>query len=450
MSLGQNLEQRQTQSLVMTPQLQQLLRLVQMTNLELDAHVEQELESNPLLEKNREQTESNTPQDQDPAWNGPSSMGSAGVDAFDAMNLVAQPTSLNEHLATQIMLGDGADNLRAIAILLVGELQDDGYLRIDLDEFADRHDLSGIDVQLALNLVQACEPTGIGARSLRECLWLQLAENNSLNPDIETLLNVLPEVSNNDPAKLCEKIGITPARLASLLERIRVLDPKPGLKFNLATVTLAIPDVFVRADPQGGWRIELNTENLPRVLVNNQYAAHINTLKDKEKAYISECRTRANWLVKAMEQRARTILLVSNEIVKQQAAFFAGSRADIKPLTQKDVALNLQIHESTVSRAAAGKFISCKQGNFPMQFFFSQGIATSDGQSSVSSHAVKEKIRKVIEEEDPKKTLSDDKIVRILKDTGLSIARRTVTKYREALNVPSSVQRKRLNALKKR
>ncbi len=449
MALGQNLEQRQTQSLVMTPQLQQLLRLVQMTNLELNAHVEAELESNPLLEKNRETTDNTTPEDQ--PWNGPSSIGrSSSSDSFDAINLVAQTTSLNEHLSTQIMLGDGANNLRAIAILLVGELQDDGYLRCDLDEFADRHALAKMDVTLALNLLQACEPTGIGARDLRECLWLQLAEDNALNPDFEALLNVLPEVSTSDPAKLSEKLGVTEPRLATLLARIRSLDPKPGLKFTGGTMQLAVPDVFVRADPQGGWRIELNTENLPRVLVNNQYAAHINTLKDEEKAYISECRTRASWLVKAMEQRARTILSVANEIVKQQAAFFAGGVTDLKPLMQKDVALNLQIHESTVSRAAAGKYISCKQGNFPMQFFFSQGIATADGQDAVSSRAVKEQIRKIIGGEDPKKPLSDDKIVQILKDTGLTLARRTVTKYREALKLPSSVQRKRMNALKKR
>lgn len=449
MALGQNLEQRQTQSLVMTPQLQQLLKLVQMTNLELNAHVDAELESNPLLEKTRETAETEPLDDQ--PWNGPSSIGTPGSrDGFDAINLIAQTTSLTEHLSTQIMLGDGEDNIRAIAILLVGELQDDGYLRCDLDEFADRHRLSDIDVALALNLLQACEPTGIGARSLKECLWLQLAEDDALNTDIEALLSVLPEVSSADPARLSEKIGVSEPRLTSLLARLRSLDPKPGLKFTGGTMQLAVPDVFVRADPQGGWRIELNTENLPRVLVNNQYAAHINTLKDEEKAYISECRTRASWLVKAMEQRARTILSVANEIVKQQAAFFAGGVVDLKPLMQKDVALKLQIHESTVSRAAAGKYISCKQGNFPMQFFFSQAIATSDGKEAVSSRAVKEQIRRIIGGEDPKKTLSDDKIVKILKDTGLTLARRTVTKYREALNLPSSVQRKRMNALKKR
>lgn len=446
MSLSQSLEQRQTQSLVLTPQLKQLLRIVQMNNAELSAHIETELEQNPLLERAADIEPPDTAPE--PSL---SSLGSGvqGSDSdFDLMANVAEQPSLVEHLTRQIVLSEEPLAIRHLALNLAGELLDDGYLGTSLEEFTERSGAKAVDADRALRLVQDCEPTGVGARNLKECLRLQLQEQNFLIPEIELLLDQLTKLSTADPAKLCEDVGVSKARLATLMGRIRALDPKPGLKFTGGTASPVTPDIFVRADPMHGWRVDLNTDALPRILVNNQYTAFINTLKEEDRAYVSECRAKANWLVKAMEQRARTILNVAMEIVKRQSGFFAGGVADLAPLTQRNVADALSIHESTVSRVVSSKYLSCKQGNFPLQFFFSQNISQKGRETGVSSTAVQEQIRKLIAQESVKKPLSDDKIVTILKDTGLVIARRTVTKYREALKLPSSVQRRRMNALK--
>lgn len=447
MALGQHLELRHTQSLVLTPQLQQLLRLVQMSNIELAAHIDAELESNPLLEKSNE----NEAPAEDQSWSdlalpstGPASS------TLESTQLVAEQRTLHDHVLQQIALIDTPKRIFAAARIIVGELQDDGYIRSDLREIRLRHGIECDEMKEALKLVQSCEPTGVGARDLSECLSLQLVEKGMLCADMQALLERLADIPDAGLERLSTELDLNNTQLFDFISVIRSLDPKPGEQFSSGVIQFAVPDVFVRAEPHGGYNVELNTENLPRVLVNNVYSAHINTLNDEERAYISECRTRANWLIKAMEQRAGTILGVVSELVSQQAAFFAGGVQDLRPLTQRDVAEKLNIHESTVSRASAGKFLSCKQGNFPFQFFFTGGVAGADGEKTVAATAVQEQIRTLILNEDQKKTLSDDKLVTILKDRGVSIARRTVTKYREALKLPSSVQRRRLNALKKR
>lgn len=436
MALSPRIEIRQNQSLVMTPQLQQAIKLLQMSNLELADYVAAEVERNPLLELI-------APPSAAPAGSRMVGM-SGGIAETNPLDAVAATISLREHLRDQVgaMRVKSAETLSAYA--LIDELDDDGYLRAPFPEIAARHHTGIADVIRALALVQSCDPAGIGARSLRECLTLQLRERNRLDPAMQILLDNLRMVGTGQYRELRDACGVDAGDLAEMLAELRALDPKPGLRFTVAEVQLAVPDVYVAKSTAGAWAVELNTETLPRILMNNVYASSLGATDAKAKAFISECSSSASWLVRSLEQRARTILKVASEIVLRQEGFFAEGVGKMRPLTQRAVAERLGLHESTISRVTAGKFLSCARGNFELRYFFSSSIQSVAGGEAFSGAAVRERIRSLIRNEAAARALSDDRIVAILNEEGIDIARRTVAKYREGMGILSSVERRRL------
>ncbi|HEU0221809.1 MAG TPA: RNA polymerase factor sigma-54 [Paracoccaceae bacterium] len=481
MGLGQRLELRQTTQLVMTPQLQQAIRLLQMSNLELSAFVTAEMERNPLLEVDpREETPAPPPEpeprledrlrdavpgtaeaeldasrdslydeappDLQTGWASPGGRGVQGQEAPDFTEAIAGATALRDHLIAQIGLMSAPPSRLALGRLLVDELDEAGYLRTPERELAERYGLPWAEIEAAVGLLQSCDPPGIGARSLAECLALQLAAKNRLDPAMQAVLDHLELLAQGRFDRLMELAGVGSEDMADIVAEIRALDPKPGCAFQVTPLETVLPDILLRRDRAGGWVVELNSETLPRLLVNNSYAARISARYGTARSYISECRASASWLLKTLESRARTILKVASEIVRRQEGFFAQGVSALRPMTLRDVAEAVGMHESTISRVTSGKYLACERGLFELRFFFSTGVASSDGGESLSSTAIRDRIRRLIDEEEPQNILSDDTIVSILKRDGVDIARRTVAKYREAMSIPSSVQRRRLKA----
>lgn len=435
MALSPRLEIRQTQSLVMTPQLQQAIKLLQMSNLELAEYLAAEVEKNPLLEV------------APPVPAGTGTGGGAGGGADDDGNWiegVAAEVTLHAHLQAQIGAMRGPPAAIEAALLIADELEEDGYLRSSLADVAARHRLRAADALAGLTLVQACDPLGVGARDLKECLALQLRERDRLDPAMAAMLDNLALVARGRLDELERACGVDAEDIADMLAEIRALDPKPGLRFARPRVEVAVPDVHVRRGPNGSWTVELNTETLPRVLMNNVYATQVRGADDTTRAFVSECSARASWLIRSLEQRARTILKVATEVVRRQERFFEVGTSGLRPLTRRAVAEQLGLHESTVSRVASGKFLACEQGCFEFQHFFVSAIQAVSGGEAFSSAAVQERIRGLVQAEPASRILSDDKIVAVLKGEGIDIARRTVAKYREAMGIPSSVDRRRL------
>ena len=285
------------------------------------------------------------------------------------------------------------------------------------------------------------------ARDLSECMALQLKERGELDGPMQLMLDNLTMLAGHDLPGLAKVCGISVAELAVYAARLRALAPKPGLAYGSDAAGVVEPDVFVHERPDGGWAVELNSETLPRVLVNSRYYAEVcsGTKDEKVKSYMSECSQNASWLVKRLDQRARTILKVSSEIVKLQDGFFAYGIDHLRPLNLKTVAEAIEMHESTVSRVTSNKYIATTRGTFELKYFFTAGIASVDGGEAYSAEAVRHKIRILIDEEtDVKSVLSDDKLVKLLQAQDIDIARRTVAKYRESLGIPSSVQRRRI------
>jgi RNA polymerase sigma-54 factor len=432
MALSPRLEVRQQQSLVMTPQLQQAIRLLRMSNLELAEHLRAEVEKNPLLEL--------APPS---AGAAPVRRGGSGDGGF--LESIAAEVTLHEHLHARI--GEMRAPAAAVeaALIVADELEEDGYLRVPLAEVASRHRLTAAQAAAGLRLVQSCEPAGVGARSLAECLALQLRERDRLDPAMAALLENLPLAAAGRFAELRALCGVDAEDLADMLAEIRALDPKPGLRFAKARVEAKIPDVHVRRAAAGTWTVELNAETLPRLLVNNVYAASAGG-DARTRAFISECRAGASWLARSLEQRARTILRVAREIVERQERFFALGTAGLRPLTQRAVADRLGLHESTISRVAAGKYLACDRGCFELRFFFGPAIQAVAGGEAFSATAVQERIRGLVEAEPAASPLSDSGLVAALHAEGIDIARRTVAKYREGMGIPSSVERRRLKS----
>jgi len=493
MALNQRLEIRQGQGLVMTPQLQQAIKLLQMSNLELQVFVEQELERNPMLE--REEGDAPADQDKDPVVAeattlvlsedappanaaeavdtdydnvysedsaseradetlrdaGPSSSmdGRGGrQDNEDALSLEAtltRPLNLHEHLEAQLQLACTDPRDRLIGAYLIDMIDECGYLMADLDAIGQTLVVPVEAIRAVLTIIQTFDPTGVGARSLSECLALQLKERNRLDPAMQALLDHLPLLGKRDMQGLLRVTGVSTEDLADMIAEIRELNPKPGLKFGSEPVQPVVPDIHVRASASGGFHVELNTETLPRVLVNSRYAATVGG-KDKDaKAYVTEQVNNANWLVRSLEQRARTILKVAAEIIRQQDGFLAHGISHLRPLNLKTVAEATGMHESTVSRVTANKYMATPRGTFELKYFFSSAIqSATEGGESLSSESVRHRIRALIDAESPSAVLSDDRIVEVLRGAGIDIARRTVAKYREALRIPSSVDRKKL------
>lgn len=536
MALTPRLDLRQVQTLVMTPQLQQAIKLLQLSNLELSEFVEREIEQNPLLQKEDSGTDempdtgpgdaAESGQDRDPSDNfdnsgdtdfsdsglaeaggtvgddtGSTDDGPAEPDSMDlveadnlpaendaaldaeyddvweqesASDSAAEPEgdslqwqvqssggfdsedsaidrapaenpSLRDHLTAQlgVDIQDPAD--RIIANHIIDSLDESGYLLTPTGEIADGLGCAEERVIAVLEKIHQLDPAGVGARSLSECLAIQLREKNRYDPAMQALVENLELLAKRDFKSLLRLCGVDNDDLIEMIEEVKALDPKPALSYEDTVAEPVTPDVIVRKGKDGTWAVELNSNNLPRVLVNNRYHAEISkqTTSKKDKEYISSCYQSANWLVRALHQRAQTILKVSSEIVRHQEGFLEHGVDHLKPLILKDIAEILGIHESTVSRVTTNKYMATQRGMFELKYFFTFTLGDSDDPDALSVEAIRARIRKMIDAEDPAKILSDDKIVANLKTDGIEIARRTVAKYRESMRIPSSVQRRR-------
>jgi RNA polymerase sigma-54 factor len=485
MALSVRLQGRQVQSLVITPQLMQAIRLLQMSGLELERFVAAELEQNPLLELDETgepATAEFAPEadaarvsedgadvaadavDAEPADLYPEQ---AGADAGWTLSLPGRPgrpaslddlgidqtlpakESLAELIERKIDAVFSLPAERAIALALFAALDEAGYLTSQPDVIARMLGVAPETVERVLRTCQDFAPSGIFARSLAECLELQLAERSRLDQPMRTLLANLDRLASGQTASLAALCGVGRAGLDELIAELRTLDPKPGLAFAHEPVRTLVPDVFVRAGPDGDWIVELNDEVLPRLIVNNAYCARVSArIAGAERAYMDECRDKAKWLKKSLDQRARTVLRVASEIVRRQEGFLVEGVAHLRPLNLRMVADALGIHESTVSRAAANKTIATPRGIFEFRYFFTGAIPATAGGEAHSAEAVKHRIRKLIMEEPPDAILSDDAIVAVLSREGVEIARRTVAKYRELMRIGSSVERRREKRLR--
>src|SRR6202011_40934 len=358
-------------------------------------------------------------------WGG----GASNDDSYNLEAFVAAEVTLGSHLAEQLAVAFTAPAQRMIGQYLIDLVDEAGYLPPDLGQAAERLGASPADVDAVLAVLQKFDPPGICARSLSECLAIQLRELNRYDPAMQALVEHLDLLAKRDIAGLRKFCGVDDDDITDMIGEIRRLNPKPGLKFGSVRTQTMVPDVYVRPGPDGGWHVELNSDTLPRVLVNQ--------------IYYTECLQNATWLVRALDQRARTILKVATEIVRQQDGFFTHGVAHLRPLNLKAVADAIQMHESTVSRVTANKYMATNRGSFELKYFFTASIASADGGEAHSAEAVRHHIKQLIDAEDPTVILSDDTIVERLRATGIDIARRTVAKYREAMRIPSSVQRRR-------
>ncbi len=373
----------------------------------------------------------------------------ADGDLPDFESFVAETPSLKDHLTNQLHLAVQSPADRMIGQHLIDMVDDAGYLRGDLVELAEKLGTEDAVIEAVLARLQTFEPTGVFARGLAECLTLQLKEQNRFDPVIAALLDNLELLASHNLAALRKAVKVDQDELAEMIVELKALDPKPGLKYGSTPVQPVVPDVLVRAANDGGWIVELNNETLPRVLVDRTYYARVSdsVSKGDDKEYIQDCLQTANWLVKSLDQRARTILRVSEEIVRQQDGFFMHGVAHLRPLNLRAVADAISMHESTISRVTSNKYMATSRGILELKYFFTSSIAASDDGDAFSSEAVRHRIKAMIDAETAKTVLSDDKIVERLKADGIDIARRTVAKYREAMRIPSSVQRRRSKKL---
>ncbi len=334
---------------------------------------------------------------------------------------------------------------RMIGQYLIDLVDDAGYVPADLGDAHEKLGTSREEVEAVLAVLQKFDPPGVCARNLSECLAIQLRERDRYDPAMQALVENLDLLAKRDIASLRKICGVDDEDIADMIGEIRHLNPKPGLKFGSAKTQSVVPDVYVRPGPDGGWHVELNSDTLPKVLVNQVYYSQLSKTirKDGDKTYFTDCLQNATWLVRALDQRARTILKVATEIVRQQDGFFTQGVAHLRPLNLKAVADAIQMHESTVSRVTANKYMATNRGTFELKYFFTASIASADGGDAHSAEAVRHRIKQLIDAESPTAILSDDTIVERLHGDGIDIARRTVAKYREAMRIPSSVQRRR-------
>ncbi len=458
--MQQTLDFRQTQTVVMTPQMQQAVKLLQMNNQELANYLEDEVAQNPLLEKGEDPgADEPTPQeDPKPDMDFSETNNFAGVGAGGSHNFigddrtledtVAEHRSLRAYLQEQLAteLPDMADRL--IGSLLIDRLDEQGYLREDVATLAATLHLPLPRITAVLARLRRFDPAGIFASDLADCLRLQLIDRGQYDDVFATILENLPLVANRDYAALQR---LTQCQRPVLEDRISVLkhlNPKPISDFDHFIVQTAIPDVLMKPLPReigGGWRVELNTATLPKVLFNQVYAADIlnKSKTTQDKSYIQSQIQSASWLVRALDQRAQTILKVATAIVAAQDGFFLYGIEFLKPLTLRDIAAEIEMHESTVSRVTTGKYIGTPRGLFELKFFFSGGIAATDGAPQLAAEAVKARVKALVDAEKPGAILSDDTIVDLLHADGIDIARRTVAKYRDMLGIPASSVRRR-------
>ena len=497
MALSQRLDLRQSQSLVMTPQLQQAIKLLQLSNLELSDFVEQELEQNPLLERDETDpepmiaadapngVEASTVIEDKPttALDGEQSFGGDDADLWQASGgtegegavdyagdadawktpstrmgdddmpgleeTLRQDITLREHLVGQLNCDIEEPAERMIGLFLIDLVDDAGYLTADLTEVAETLGADPAAVEAVLMRLQRFDPVGIFARNLAECLAIQLKEQQRFDPCMEKLIANLPLLASREIAALMRICGVDSEDLSQMVGEIKALNPKPGLAFDGVPAQPVVPDILMRVQQGGGWMIELNNDTLPRVLVNTRYYSKISRgpAGKLDRDYLSEKLQSANWLVKSLHQRATTILKVATEIVRQQEAFFAFGVSHLRPLILRDIAEAIGMHESTVSRVTTNKYMTTPRGLFELKYFFTSAIPAANGAASHSAESVKFRIKTLIDAEGANGVLSDDRIVEILHEDGVDIARRTVAKYREAMRIPSSVLRRRDKSL---
>ncbi len=475
MSLGLRLDLKQSQQLVMTPQLQQAIKLLQMTNLEVSGYVEQELAENPFLEgelPNETGTDAveaplvapeiETGSAAEDGWfqpDGPPACdrmasvgggaqgGGFGEELPDLEQRLAEQRTLADHLLEQLHVEIDRPVERLIGLNLIEAIDEDGYCRADLGEMAQRLGVTVAEAEAVLAVIQGFDPTGVGARSLAECLALQLRERDRFDPAMQTLLRHLDRLAKADRRSLLRLCQVDEDDLADMIAEVRSLDPRPGLRFAPPPEGGAVPDLWIYPH-QGGWRVELNNATLPRVLVDVDYYTQVNgaNIDPSVKQYFNERFQAANWLVKALDQRARTVLKVAEFIVGEQTAFLRQGAQHLRPLVLRQVAEGTGLHESTVSRATAGKLVATPQGVFPFKYFFSNAVGGDDGGEAHAAEAIRQQIRSLVDRETVETVLSDDQIVKLLKVKGMVLARRTVAKYRESLGIPSSVERRRQKA----
>ena len=506
MAIGPRLDLRQSQSLVMTPQLQQAIKLLALSNLELETVIAEAVADNPLLETGEpapvELTESAHPEPVDvrrthlesspvdqligegrasddrpldidaaaldrdrdtgdggdgasafelerggDSGGGGSGAGENGGLALDERG-GAGPT-LAEHLHAQVGTAARGAREAAIARWLIDQLSEAGYLETPLREVADLLGVPLGEIEAALRVVQSLDPTGVGARSLSECLALQAIEADRHDPCMKRLIENLDLVAKGAFAQLKRMCGVDDEDFADMLAELRSYDPRPGLRFGSTVSEAVTPDILIRTRTDGGWDIALNQATLPRLVVNRSYYVELKrSCSDKQsRGWLGDKLADANWLMKALDQRQKTILKVAAEIVTQQDGFFRNGVSQLKPLTLRTVAEAIEMHESTVSRVTSNKYLNCDRGTFELKYFFTSGVASADGEGSVSAETVKAQIRALIEAEQPDAILSDDTLVDLLRAKGFDLARRTVAKYREAIGLGSSVQRRRQKTL---
>jgi RNA polymerase sigma-54 factor len=485
MAMTPRLELRQGQALVMTPQLQQAIKLLQLSNIELQEFVETELERNPLLErdeapaeaqKKEEATDTQALDFDSAAQSQPeldvsvadmapdlsvSELAEAGAaplqdwskassgKSFDDLpgieDTLSQDVSLAEHLDAQLTEAGLTPVERIIGAALIDALDDWGYMRADTRELATQLGADEADVLRVLAAMQGFEPVGVMARDIPECLALQLKDRGRFDPAMEKLVAHLDLLAKGHFERLQTICEVDREDLTDMIAEVRALTPKPGAGFGGGAAQTVAPDVYVRQAPDGTWLVELNTDTMPRVLMNQRYYATVSKTakREEDKQFLTECAANASWLVKSLDQRARTILKVSREIVRQQDGFFDKGVAHLRPLNLKTVAAAIEMHESTVSRVTSNKYVSCARGVFELKYFFTASINSADGGENHSAEAVRHQIKGLIDGEGESEILSDDRIVEILREKGVDIARRTVAKYRESLRIPSSVERKR-------
>lgn len=496
MGLSPRLEMRAGQQLVMTPQLQQAIKLLQLSNLELAQFVEGELERNPLLEREAaadgpvepvapaaeaieapvldlsvptgesvsatfdtdhdnlfpDETKTDRMNDsgegQTSGWETlrPSASTSFDDEGSNLEAYVSSDISLHDHLTEQLGVAIRNPIERIVGTHLIDMIDEAGYLQGDHAGLADKLGVPQTMVDHVIRTIQSFEPTGVGARSLSECLTLQLKEQDRFDPIMESLIDNLGLLATHNLTALRKAVGVDADELSEMIQEIKELNPKPGLEYGSVHVQPVVPDVHVRSARDGSWIVELNSDTLPRVLVNRMYHTLVakKGAPEKDKTYIAECLQSANWLVKSLDQRARTILRVAEEIVRQQDGFLTYGVTHMRPLNLKTVADKIGMHESTVSRVTSNKYMATPRGIYELKFFFTSAINASESDGDqLSSEAVRHRIKTMIDAERPDDILSDDKLVEKLHAIGIDIARRTVAKYREGMKISSSVQRRR-------
>jgi len=502
MALGPRLDLRQSQSLVMTPQLQQAIKLLAASNLEIETFIGEALDANPLLEagsvssentgdpgepddipreeftadqlmsqgagesdapldidtgaldRDRDTGDGNAPSAPSPGasaddWGGAAGSGGApDGDGFDIDAMRAAETTLGDHLLSQIGPAVQDEREGFVARHIIGLLDDTGYLSFDLREIAGDLGIGLAEVERALKAVQTLDPTGVGARDLAECLAIQAREADRYDPCMQQLVNNLELVAQGEVARLKRLCRVDDEDLADMLSELRGYDPKPGLAFAPTSDSAIVPDVLLSSNGVEGWDIKLNEQTLPKLIVNRDYFVEVSdgSTNSEAQSWLKEKLADAHWLIRALDQRQKTILKTTAEIVKQQDGFFRRGVSELRPLTLREVAEQIEMHESTVSRVTSNKYLWCERGTFELKYFFTSGVGSSDGEGA-SSETIKARIKALTDAEDPKKVLSDQKLVDLLKEEGFDLARRTVAKYREAIGIGSSAQRRRAKKL---